>query len=79
MPEVVIAFGEVTSIRTIISCIASGIPVLACERTDPRQHVLPWAWRVLRRLLYPTAASVVVQTQSVAEWAAESLPNIASE
>lgn len=73
-PDVVIAFGDLTSIRSLISCCFSRIPVLACERTDPRQHHLPWPWRVLRRLLYPFAESVVVQTEAVACWARGVVP-----
>lgn len=68
-PDVVVAFGDTTNTRTLISTLGTSVPVIVSERTDPRQHVLPWPWRALRRLLYPFATAIVVQTESVAQWA----------
>ena len=67
-PHAVIAFGDTMNARVLLSCFATATPIVVSERTDPRQHVLPWPWRLLRRLLYPFAACVVVQTESVAQW-----------
>ncbi len=65
----VIAFGETTNLRTLLACSMTRIPVIVSERTDPRQYRIPRAWSWLRRRLYPRAAAVVVQTESVAQWA----------
>ncbi len=67
--ERVIAFGETTNLRTFLACSRTGIPVIVSERTDPRQYQIPFAWHWLRRRLYPRCAAVVVQTESVAQWA----------
>lgn len=67
--ERVIAFGETTNLRTLLACSMTGIPVIVSERTDPRQYEIPRVWNWLRRKLYPRAAAVVVQTESVAQWA----------
>ena len=67
--DMIISFGDLSNVRVLASGLGGGIPIVVTERTDPRQHVLPLAWRVLRRLLYPFAAAVVVQTESVAQWA----------
>lgn len=68
-PDIIISFGDTTNVRTVIASAGLGIPVIVSERTDPRRNPLPWPWRVLRRLSYPQAALLVVQTRSVAEWA----------
>lgn len=67
--ERVIAFGETTNLRTFLACSMTGIPIIVSERTDPRQHRIPRAWSWLRRRIYPRAAAVIAQTESVAQWA----------
>jgi len=68
-PDVVISFLERTNVVALLAAMGSGVPVFVCERTDPRrQHIEPH-WSVLRRFVYPRAAGVVVQTESVARWA----------
>ena len=70
-PAAVIAFGDTANVRAVLAGLGTGIPVVISERTDPRENPQPWALNVLRRLLYPRADAVVVQTQSVAAWAME--------
>lgn len=67
--ERVIAFGDTTNLRTLLACLGTDVPVIVSERVDPRQHRIPFVWDWLRRRLYPRAAAVVVQTESVARWA----------
>ncbi len=74
-PTAVIAFGDTVNTRALISCLGLGVPVLISERVDPRQHTIPLAWRALRRLLYPFATRLIVQTDSVAGWARFVVPN----
>lgn len=67
--QAAIAFGETTNIRVLLSCIGTGIPVVVSERTDPRRHRIPRVWEWLRGWQYRRAAAVVVQSESVAQWA----------
>ncbi len=69
-PDVVVSFIEQTNVRVLAALLGAGIPVVVSERIDPRRHVVGLGWRCARRLLYPLAKRVVVQTQSVAAgWA----------
>jgi glycosyltransferase involved in cell wall biosynthesis len=74
-PAAVVSFGDTMNVRALLASFGLGIPVFVCERTDPRQHLLPWPWRALRRLIYPLATCVVVQTESVAGWARGLVPD----
>jgi glycosyltransferase involved in cell wall biosynthesis len=67
-PDIVVSFIDTTNIRILGSCLFTGIPVIVSERTDPRRHAIGSTWTWLRRLLYPAAARVVVQTRQVANW-----------
>ncbi len=67
-PDVVVSFIDTTNIRVLASCLFTNIPVIVSERTDPRHHAIGVTWSWLRRLLYPAAAKVVVQTSQVAGW-----------
>jgi GalNAc-alpha-(1->4)-GalNAc-alpha-(1->3)-diNAcBac-PP-undecaprenol alpha-1,4-N-acetyl-D-galactosaminyltransferase len=73
-PAVVVSFIEQTNLRVLAALIASHVPVIVSERIDPRRHDPGAAWKRLRRLLYPRAAAVVVQTERVRQgWALEFL------
>ena len=73
-PDAVLSFVEQTNVRLLAAMLGSGVPVIVSERTDPRQHEVGRAWRLVRLLLYPFARRVVVQTVSVAGWAQGFLP-----
>jgi GalNAc-alpha-(1->4)-GalNAc-alpha-(1->3)-diNAcBac-PP-undecaprenol alpha-1,4-N-acetyl-D-galactosaminyltransferase len=75
-PDVVVSFMSVTNVLSLLATPGIGAPVLVCERTDPRLDPLPPPWPTLRRLLYPRAAGVVVQTESVAGWARAFCPRV---
>ncbi len=68
-PQAIISFVDRTNILTILGALGLRIPVIVCERTDPRHHSIGRVWTGLRRLLYPLAGAVVVQSESVKEWA----------
>ena len=73
-PDMVIGFVAETNLLVLAAGIGLGVPVIVCERSDPRRQPLDAIRRGLRRLLYPRAAAVVLQTESVARWAREALP-----
>lgn len=69
-PDVVVSFIEQTNVRILASLSGTGIPVVVSERVDPRHHAIGRVWELARRLLYPFARRVVVQTDSIARgWA----------
>ncbi|MBX6324098.1 MAG: glycosyltransferase family 4 protein, partial [Rhodospirillaceae bacterium] len=73
-PRAVVSFVDQTNVRILAALIGTGVPVVACERVDPRRHRSGIGWRGARRLLYPRAAAVVVQTEPVAGWAKAFVP-----
>lgn len=75
-PEVVVSFLARTNVLSILACRGTGLPVLVSERTDPRHNLVGKTWTAARRLLYPHAAGVVVQTESVATWARAFCPRV---
>jgi glycosyltransferase involved in cell wall biosynthesis len=68
-PDAVISFIEKTNILVLMSTIGLSIPVVACERIDPRYHKIEPVWAVLRQVLYRRAAALVVQTEGLRGWA----------
>jgi glycosyltransferase involved in cell wall biosynthesis len=68
-PRAIVSFLSETNVLALVASRASGVPVLVAERTDPRRHALRGPWAALRRLTYPWAAGLVVQTEGVASWA----------
>jgi glycosyltransferase involved in cell wall biosynthesis len=68
-PEVVVCFLGRTNVLSLLASAGTGMRVYACERSDPTQERLGAGWSALRRLTYPRAAGVVVQTERVAAWA----------
>jgi len=67
-PDVVISFMDSTNNQVLMSTRGLHVPVVVSERVDPRFHGASWKTRILRRMLYPRASAVVVQTESVATW-----------
>lgn len=68
-PDVVLSFQTTVNVTTLAALVGTGLPVVISERVDPRFHELPRTWAALRRIWYPRAASLVVQTESLRSWA----------
>ena len=66
--EVAVSFIDVANVVTLLAA-PRHLPVIVSERTDPRWHRCPAPYRALRRLLYPTAARLVVQSDELRAWA----------
>ncbi len=73
-PDVIVSFTDRTNVLVLMAARGLGIPVVVSERIDPRRHAIGRAWHLLRRLLYPSAAALVVQTEAVRAWAEAVLP-----
>jgi glycosyltransferase involved in cell wall biosynthesis len=73
-PDVVISFMAPTNVLTLLAARTERVPVIVSERVDPAQWPLSFFWARLRRLVYPWAKAVVVQTPEVRLWAENFLP-----
>ncbi len=62
-PDAVLSFMDRTNVLTLLATIGQPWPVVVAERSAP-EATPGRAWRVLRRLAYPRAARIVVQTTS---------------
>lgn len=73
-PEVLIAFCDQANVLALLA--SRGLPcrVIVSERTDPSRHDIGRLWSSLRRLVYPWADTVVVQTDAVAAWLCREIP-----
>ena len=61
---VVISFIGVTNILTILASIGLGKRVVVCERNDPLNQSLGFFWDIARRLFYPVASLVTINSIS---------------
>ncbi len=73
-PDTVLSFIDKTNVLTLLACLGTRVPVVVSERTDPRYHGIGRIWSLLRRLLYPAAKAVVVQSEGVRGWAEHFVP-----
>jgi glycosyltransferase involved in cell wall biosynthesis len=75
-PDVVVSFMAATNVVSLLASSGTRARVVVCERSDPRSQPTRTAWAALRRLLYPRAAALIVQTESVARWARGLCPRV---
>jgi glycosyltransferase involved in cell wall biosynthesis len=67
--DVVVSFIDKCNVLVLLATLGLSVPVIVSERNDPRKHAVGSTTAGLRRLLYPHARAVVVQTQGVGQWA----------
>ena len=65
-PDVVLSFCDRTNVLTLLAMLATRIPVIVSERSDPASQRMPATWEWLRRRLYRHAADVIVLTPAAA-------------
>lgn len=68
-PDVVVSFIDLTNVLVLAATRGLDIPVVISERIHPHFHKIDFQWRIARRLLYPFADRLVVQTAVIARWA----------
>jgi GalNAc-alpha-(1->4)-GalNAc-alpha-(1->3)-diNAcBac-PP-undecaprenol alpha-1,4-N-acetyl-D-galactosaminyltransferase len=64
-PDLVISFMTPINVIAILAARSCGVPVVACEHTDPRHQELNSAWSALRIAVYPFARAVTFLTANV--------------
>jgi len=68
-PDVVVAFMTEASVVTVLGALGLGIPIIVTERNQPDRPGLGMFRRLARRLSYPWASAIIVQTNEIARWA----------
>jgi glycosyltransferase involved in cell wall biosynthesis len=68
-PDVIVAFMTEASVVTVVAALGLGIPVVVTERNQPDRPGLGTIRRLARRLSYPLASAMIVQTNEIACWA----------
>jgi glycosyltransferase involved in cell wall biosynthesis len=67
--DVVVSFVDKVNVLVLLATVGLGVPVIVSEQIDPRKHPVGRVTAGLRRLLYPSARAVVVQTAGISQWA----------
>lgn len=67
-PDLCIGVTTRPSINLLLASVGCPWPVVVAERNYPPSRPQPLIWALLRRLLYPTAALHLVQTQRIGRW-----------
>jgi glycosyltransferase involved in cell wall biosynthesis len=66
-PDAIVAFTTEANLVAIWSALGLGVPVVVSERNQPDRPGLGRLTRTVRRLSYPLAAALVVQTEGIAQ------------
>jgi len=72
-PNAVISFLDTTNVLALLATRGTRAPVVVSERSEPRFAPITRPWAVLRRLCYPFAKCIVVQSESVGSFFPPSL------
>lgn len=73
-PESIISFLVSTNVLVLLASLGLKIPIIISERNDPRKNPTGRVRNFLRKILYPYAKMIVLQTESVAQWVIHSIP-----
>jgi GalNAc-alpha-(1->4)-GalNAc-alpha-(1->3)-diNAcBac-PP-undecaprenol alpha-1,4-N-acetyl-D-galactosaminyltransferase len=68
-PDIVVAFMTDANVVSLWAARGLGVPVVISERNQPGRPGLERLHRLSRRLSYPMAHAMVVQTEAIASWA----------
>ena len=72
--DVVLSFLTQINIAVLLATRGLGVPIVVSERIYPPAVPLPVIWKILRRITYPWAAKVVMQTQGGLQWLQRAVP-----
>jgi glycosyltransferase involved in cell wall biosynthesis len=78
-PDIVCSFLSNVNVAAIVAARRAGIPVVVSERTYPPALRVGAGWALARRLLYPKAQAVVMQTQDGLRWLEKAIPSARGE
>jgi glycosyltransferase involved in cell wall biosynthesis len=66
--SVIVSFEECTNVLVLLASLWAQLTLVVCERNDPRMSPIGRAWNALRKLTYPLADALVVQTKALLPW-----------
>lgn len=72
--DVVLSFLTQVNIAVLLATRGLGAPAVVSERIYPPARTLHIIWKILRRITYPWAARVVMQTRDGLEWLQRAIP-----
>ena len=67
-PDAIVAFMTEANVVTLAATRGLDVPVVISERNQPDRPGLGTVHKLARRLTYPLASAIVVQTEAIAEW-----------
>ena len=67
-PDAVLSFLDTTNVVTLLATRGLSVPVIVSERSDPARNSPGRIWSQLRRLTYPMADVVVVQSKGALDY-----------
>lgn len=62
-PDCIVSFGDTTNVLLLVAKAGLGLPTIVSERTAPQSHPIGPVWQRLRKLFYPWADAIVVQSE----------------
>lgn len=68
-PDTVVAFMDTINVQAVLSSAGLTPRIVISERTVPGRAATGWFWGAMRRITYPRADMLVVQTEGVRRWA----------
>ena len=66
--QIVIGFITMANIMTVLAAKRLSMPCIISERNNPETDSTPIFWRLLRRLTYPLANALIVQTEPIRDF-----------
>lgn len=68
-PDVVISFGNKLNVLAILATAGLEVPTIVSERSHPGWDSIGYVWSLLRRVAYPFADALIVQSRAARVWA----------
>lgn len=67
-PDVLISFGYVCNVNTLMAELGASIPLVVCERNDPFNDPRSVFQKLYRKILYRFASGYIFQTEKIKEY-----------
>lgn len=67
-PSAVVSFLLESNVVAVLAARSAGIPVLISERNHPEHHKIAKAKLLMRKIVYPRATRLCVQTEDIRQW-----------